>query len=141
MASLFVSEMADGRVGYRRSRSSNRALKNLECLQGRSPLQQLQCEGEWLERAWWAMEGKVAMGVAAAGAAAAIVCTTTCADEPSVAGGGSVVHIYRSPGLSPPKVVSTARTCAQFGITESDIMTVRAPAHLPHTVRAEAAGG
>ena len=42
-------------------------MKNLECLQGRSPLQQLQCEGEWLERAWWAMEGKVAMGVAAAG--------------------------------------------------------------------------
>lgn len=102
------------RVGYRPLRA-RRCLKNTSVF----------------ERGAWAMEGKVAMGVAAAGAAAAIVCTTTCADEPTVAGGGSVVHIYRSPGLSPPKVVSTARTCAQFGIAASDIMTVRAHAHLP----------
>ncbi len=69
--------------------------------------------------------GKVAIGVAAAGAAAAVVCGTVCADGGAQRGaGGSVVHIYRSPGLSPPKVVSTARTCAQFGIAESAITTV-----------------
>ena len=69
--------------------------------------------------------GKVAMGVAAAGAAAAIVCGKVCVDGGAQQGaGGSVVHIYRSPGLSPPKVVSTARTCAQFGIAESAITTV-----------------
>ena len=81
---------------------------------------------------WWEgeeggrMEGKLAMGAAAAGAAAAIVCAKGCAaDGSNAGGGGSVVHIYRSPGLSPPKVVSTARTCAQFGIPESAIATVR----------------
>lgn len=71
--------------------------------------------------------GKVAMGVAAAGAAAAIVCGKVCAEGGDGGGDGSVVHIYRSPGLSPPKVVSTKRTCAQFGIPEAAITTVRLP--------------
>lgn len=74
------------------------------------------------------MEGKYTVGVAAAGAAAAIICTKACAEDSTGAGGtsgASVVHLYRAPGLSPPKVVSTARTCAKFGITESAITTVR----------------
>jgi hypothetical protein len=74
---------------------------------------------------------KVAMGVAAAGAAAAIVCGKACVDGGGAGGaGGGVVHIYRSPGLSPPKVVSTKRTCAQFGIAEAAITTVRLPLYV-----------
>jgi|EP01046_Picozoa_sp_COSAG06_P043518 hypothetical protein len=80
------------------------------------------------------MDSKVAMGVAAAGAAAAtaVVCGVgpCAAAEESPAAATGVVHIYRSPGLSPPKVVSVARTCAQFGIAEAAITTVRVARHL-----------
>ena len=71
-----------------------------------------------------AMDAKtMAAAAGAAGVAAAIACSKTCAAD---AGGGDTVrHLYRAPGLPPPRVVAAKKTCEELGIPPSAITTVR----------------
>ena len=65
-----------------------------------------------------AMDAKtMAAAAGAAGVAAAIACSKTCAAD---AGGGDTVrHLYRAPGLPPPRVVAAKKTCEELGIPPS----------------------
>ena len=71
-----------------------------------------------------AMDAKtMAAAAGAAGVAAAIACSKTCAADSG--GGDTVRHLYRAPGLPPPRVVAAKKTCEELGIPPSAITTVR----------------
>jgi|EP01047_Picozoa_sp_COSAG01_P000659 hypothetical protein len=73
------------------------------------------------------MDGATAAAAAAAAAGVALYCCATDKAKAAAPSGGAakVVHVYRSPGLPPPKVASIGKTVAEHGIPTGSVETVR----------------
>ena len=65
------------------------------------------------------MSSPAAVAAGVAGAGVAIYC---CAPSSDRSKQGKVVHIYRAPGLPPPRIAAIRKIVAEFGV--EDVQTV-----------------